>query len=932
MQFESSKFCPSIQSAVLRNDGRIDFRMDGISHHAFDHPQNVKQISLSSSGLSCLTNDNKIYHLSGEPKKCRWTHDEEAPSATAIGCFGEGQLAATSPSGELWLLNDEGWCKQDTVFPTTKTSLRWQRFWPSRKLVILSLIIVAAWFGWQKYSDVHQQGRAIRLLRAQQFKIVYDYELEPDGTPLIGAEPPGPDWLRKLIGDEWFMSPVKLGPPKRQVRFDEPVFLALTTLKEVDVGFASSVDLGTLINNHGLEKLTVRSSDHQTIQALGKLKSLRHLSFTDERDQAKSEAFLHELEKAISELDRLESLCIKLEGLDLTCLTKMRQLQQLELKCWKPVDLSPIVELQNLQTLEARLTDLQSVSQMLNLESLTVSFSSDAPRQDLAILGNLKQLRKLVVSAGNGQTDGQWIGELKNLEELRLGKLHIANQELLKSLKNLRLLKIGGSIEAQLLESTKLKPAMRFSNLSYNLNSCNVENLKFLTASPASELAIARFWDLSDNPLSDITPLAQLRLPNSISLNISNTNVHDISPLSKLPFSNIDLSNTKVTDLAPLSSMPKLAGVNLTGLAIRKFEHSGNKLSWVNLSGTQISDLANIQFKCREVSSLDLSDTPITDLTSIRTWAGSLDSLNLSNTAISDLSPLEDSAITHLNLSGTQISDLSPLARSRITHLDLSGTQVSDLTPLSKLFFLKELNLSDTQVTDLSALKELSELVNLNLSGLPIKSAELEHVRRNKKLRFLSLANLPIDDLSFLNAWRLSSLDLSNTHVKDLKPVRGFNFSLSLSGAKIDMDDLATVTLNKEQGFNLLDLSGIPLKRLDEQWFGSISLIHHLNLDCSRLESLDVLENLHPLTQVDLENVTDELSFDWLSKTETQRLVLKGQPFDLTNLHQGLQQTKNLGEISFPDGTEIDFEKFPLFKTVRGDIGSLSEGEAAELR
>ena len=923
MQFESSKFCPSVQSAVLRDDGRIDFRIDGSSHHAFDHPPNVKQISLSHQGLSCLNYDNRIFHLSGEPQKCLWTEDEEAPNATAIGCFDDGQLAATSPSGELWLLSEEGWHKQDTVFPVPKPSLPWRRFWPSRKALVLSLVIVAAWFGWRKYSDVHQQGQAVRILRAQQFKIVYDYELKPDGTPVVNAKPPGPDWLRKLIGDEWFMSPVKLGPSNRPVHFKEPVFLALTTLKEVDVGYVSSVDLGTLINNHKLEKLTVRSNDHKTIQALGKLKSLRHLSITDRCEQAKSETFVDELEKAISELDQLESLCIELEGSapDLSCLIKMRQLRKLEVICWKPADLWPIVGLQNLQTLEARLADLQPVSQLLNLESLTIWLSKDAPRQDLAILGNLKELRNLVVSAGNGQTDGQWLGKLRNLEELRLGKLHIANQKPLKSLKNLSVIIVGGALDVQLLTHTKLELARYRANKGFrriercDLSNCNVANLQFLSAMPVSELASYKNWNLSNNPLSDLTPLSQLL--NSFTLDLSNTSVQNIAPLSKLHITEIDLSNTEVNNLAPLSTMPDLAIVNLSGLPIRQFKHSGNTLSRVNLSGTQVSDLANIQFKGHEDYSLDLSNTPVTDLTLIRTWAGSLNSLNLSNTAISDLGPLEDSAITHLNLSGTQISDLSPLKRSRITHLDLSGTRISDLTPLSKLLFLEELNLSDTQVTDLSPLKDLAELTSLNLSGLSIKSAELEHLRRNKKLRHLSLAGLPIDDLSVLDAWRLNSLNLSNTKIKDLKPVRGSNFLLRLSGAKIDMDDLATVTLNKEQCFDLLDLSGIPLKRLDEQWFGSISSIKHLILDCSQLESLDVLGNLYPLTQVELENVTDELSFDWLSKTQTRRLVLKGQPFDLTNLHQGLQQTNDLGEISFPDGTEIDFDKFPLFKTVR---------------
>jgi internalin A len=101
---------------------------------------------------------------------------------------------------------------------------------------------------------------------------------------------------------------------------------------------------------------------------------------------------------------------------------------------------------------------------------------------------------------------------------------------------------------------------------------------------------------------------------------------------------------------------------------------------------------------------------------------GDLQWLNLSGTQVSDLSPLAGlENLQSLVLSGTQVSDLSPLAGlENLQGLYLSGTQVSDLSPLAGLENLQELNLSGTQVSDLSPLAGLENLQWLYLSGTQV--------------------------------------------------------------------------------------------------------------------------------------------------------------------------------------------------------------------
>ncbi len=142
-------------------------------------------------------------------------------------------------------------------------------------------------------------------------------------------------------------------------------------------------------------------------------------------------------------------------------------------------------------------------------------------------------------------------------------------------------------------------------------------------------------------------PVEKLRsedLPNVTELDLSNTELTDVSPLAGLTgLQTLWLHNTQVSDLSPLAGL------------------SG--LQTLYLGNTQVSDLS-----------------PLARLTGLQT-------LYLNYTQVSDVSPLAGlTGLQRLRLDFTPVSDVSPLAGlTGLRKLDLDNTQVLDVSPLAGL-------------------------------------------------------------------------------------------------------------------------------------------------------------------------------------------------------------------------------------------------------
>ncbi|MGO8688755.1 MAG: leucine-rich repeat domain-containing protein [Thermoguttaceae bacterium] len=75
---------------------------------------------------------------------------------------------------------------------------------------ILSLLVlmlaVAVPFSWLtvEREQARKQRAAVDWIEKAGGFVLYDYEFDPSGNPIPAAKPPGPSWLRKPLGDDYF--------------------------------------------------------------------------------------------------------------------------------------------------------------------------------------------------------------------------------------------------------------------------------------------------------------------------------------------------------------------------------------------------------------------------------------------------------------------------------------------------------------------------------------------------------------------------------------------------------------------------------------------------------------------------------------------------------------------------------------------------------
>ncbi|MHC4873100.1 MAG: protein kinase domain-containing protein, partial [Planctomycetota bacterium] len=155
----------------------------------------------------------------------------------------------------------------------------------------------------------------------------------------------------------------------------------------------------------------------------------------------------------------------------------------------------------------------------------------------------------------------------------------------------------------------------------------NLTSIDFLKDMPLTRI------DVSFTELSDLSPLEGMPLNNLI---IRNTNISDLTPLRGAPLTNLKALKSRITDLSPLKGAP---------------------LTKLEVSQTNIADLV-----------------PLKGMPLISLYCG--------ETAVADLKPLNGMKLKKLSVHCTKISDLTPLKNMPLESLDIFKTQTTDLTPL----------------------------------------------------------------------------------------------------------------------------------------------------------------------------------------------------------------------------------------------------------
>ena len=359
-------------------------------------------------------------------------------------------------------------------------------------------------------------------------------------------------------------------------------------------------------------------------------------------------------------------------------------------------------------------TELNDLTQLSSLVTLTVLDLEDTSLTDLSFLENLVALTRLSLK-GTGIVDVSPLASFVNLTNLGLQSNSIVDVSPLRSLVNLTILALQSN--------------------------------SIVDVSPLVDLVNLTYLGLFDNPILDTSPLypfTQQDPPVDIDIEVvvpEIVSVPDANLASGLRSalglaSDADITSGAMATLTRFVMDPGLSIGDLTGMEYAINLTSGSfsggpdlsplqgltSLTSLILSGhTQLTDLTPLSGLVNlEVLSLWQNG----DLIDISALSGliNLERLSLYGNNINDVSALSNlSNLTYLSLSNNAINDVNALSGlSNLTYLSLLENAINDVSALSSLSNLEVLSLINNSISDVSPLSGLVNLTRLGLEGNPI--------------------------------------------------------------------------------------------------------------------------------------------------------------------------------------------------------------------
>lgn len=252
--------------------------------------------------------------------------------------------------------------------------------------------------------------------------------------------------------------------------------------------------------------------------------------------------------------------------------------------------------------------------------------------------------------------------------------------------------------------STKVSQHALSGARSLSCNGDHVETIATHSATPAHS-----FEDPEKTRIRSVRGLD--RLPNLVSLGLTNNGITDLTPLADLKnLTSIKLTNNKVTDLTPLAGLPALNNLGLsynTVADLTPLTHIATLRS-LGLAKNQISDL-----------------TPLAGLTFLST-------VDVSENLVSDLTPLAHlTQLSRLTLAGNGIITPAPLSDlPALSMLNIARNRISDAATFAGFPALEELWVGGNLLTDITPLADLPSLTGVDLEGAdPGKTVGLDDLR-----------------------------------------------------------------------------------------------------------------------------------------------------------------------------------------------------------
>lgn len=598
----------------------------------------------------------------------------------------------------------------------------------------------------------------------------------------------------------------------------------------------SYLDIEHLTRLVQLEQLNLNNVRLNNTSKLKTFEKLTHLELEDIGYRFNSLSFLASLPK-LTVLNIGKNIEIK----DLSALTQLPQLVELNLSDIKNDDYSPLSSLVNLKKIDLSKTyyrdrdelNLNNLSQLIQLTELNISNNSIT---NISTIENFTQLETLTAS----RIDIGSIAAIENLTKIKTLDLsqnsRLADISPLKSLINLVDLNLSGN---QNLDD--LFPLSSLVNLK-QLNISDVRNID-INLSPLAKLTNLTNLDASKNNVINIDSLAELKLLEILKLNNTNLNqLFDFSQLTKLI--ELDLSYNNLIELKTLAKATELIKLNLT--------HNTKLTALTGLEElTKLSILeAEILRELTDISALktlnNLKYLNLYNAEKLVSVAALKYSHKLTELSLNSMSSLEDisSLNSLINLITLNIQDNPRILCSQLDELKTSliNTEIRHSSncvnnPVNKTFFnddnllacvlnhsfdidqITYLSCTYDNITNLSGMEQLIKLTTARLYNNNI--ADITPLSRLSNLSSLRLDYNEIKDLSPLsNLIKLNSLDLSSNEISDISPLSNLIKLNSLNLTDNKITDVSSL-------MSLIDLNYLNLQ-------------YNSGLDCEQLSNLQI--------------------------------------------------------------------------------------------
>jgi Leucine-rich repeat (LRR) protein len=310
-------------------------------------------------------------------------------------------------------------------------------------------------------------------------------------------------------------------------------------------------------------------------------------------------------------------------------------------------------------------------------------------------------------------------------------------------------------------------------------------------------------------PVTDLAPLRGCRSLTHLQLNVAHA--ADLSPLADLPnLESLELWSYKGQALWPRASVQRLSFVHATARSAAL----APLVTWEALS---LLSLARGMIK---------GALPVLPRVSFLAMPGCDD------THFAALSGY--TALATLYAYDSTVSDLAPLAGC--IHLEtvaLSDSRITDIGPLVDNPALNDISIAGTGVTHISRLSWLPKLEHLRADKTAV--AEIAGWNPDSAIRFLSLQDTKVSDLSPLAGTRIRSLNIAGTPVSDLGFIATMRSLQGLNFARTQVSEIKPILAHAELLYDVSDLdyrdrAGYHLHFEDTPLTRSSEALHKISL------------------------------------------------------------------------------------------------------